>query len=121
MAILLSLSPKVGQIIYSVPPAVLGGVTVALYGLIGLIGIKIWIDNKVDFSKPINQFSAAVPLIVGIANFELSIGSVQFGGIALGTISAVVVYHFMRVLAKMRGGEVVVADPVVTAGEETPR
>ncbi|QIK62937.1 uracil-xanthine permease [Leucobacter viscericola] len=121
MAILLSFSPKVGQVIYSVPPAVLGGVTVALYGLIGLIGIKIWIDNNVDFSKPINQFSAAVPLIVGIANFELTIGSVQFGGIALGTISAVVVYHFMRALAKIRGGQVEVAAPVVTAGEETPR
>lgn len=121
MAILLSFSPKVGQVIYSVPPAVLGGVTVALYGLIGLIGIKIWIDNNVDFSKPINQFSAAVPLIVGIANFELSFGSVQFGGIALGTIAAVVVYHFMRALAKIRGGQVEVAAPVVTAGEETPR
>ncbi|QIM19235.1 nitrate reductase [Leucobacter coleopterorum] len=121
MAILLSFSPKVGQVIYSVPPAVLGGVTVALYGLIGLIGIKIWIDNNVDFSKPINQFSAAVPLIVGIANFELSFGAVQFGGIALGTISAVLVYHFMRALAKIRGGKPDVAAPVVTAGEETPR
>lgn len=121
MAILLSFSPKVGQLIYSVPPAVLGGVTVALYGLIGLIGIKIWIDNHVDFSKPINQFSAAVPLIVGIANFELTLGSVQFGGIALGTIAAVVVYHFMQMLAKIRGGEVSVAAPVVTGGEETPR
>ncbi|QIM15218.1 nitrate reductase [Leucobacter insecticola] len=121
MAILLSMSPKVGQLIYSVPPAVLGGVTVALYGLIGLIGIKIWIDNHVDFSKPINQFSAAVPLIVGIANFELKFGAVEFGGIALGTIAAVVVYHFMRTLAKMRGGDVEVAAPVVTGGEETPR
>ena len=113
-AVLLSFSPKVGEIIFSVPAGVLAGVTVALYGLIGLIGVKIWIDNKVDFSKPINQFSAAVPLIVGIADFGLQIGSVVFNGIALGTIAAVLVYHVMRGLAKLRGGEVQVVDPVVT-------
>ena len=120
-AILLSFSPKVGALIFSVPSGVLAGVTVALYGLIGLIGVKIWMDNKVDFSKPINQFSAAIPLIVGIADFTLQFGSVVFNGIALGTISAVVVYHVMRSLSRLRGGEMAVADPVVTAGEETPR
>ncbi len=113
-AVLLSFSPKVGELIFSVPSGVLAGVTVALYGLIGLIGVKIWIDNGVDFSKPINQFSAAVPLIVGIADFTLQVGSVLFNGIALGTIAAVAVYHLMRGLAKLRGGEVQVADPVVT-------
>ncbi|MCW2288750.1 NCS2 family nucleobase:cation symporter-2 [Leucobacter luti] len=114
IAVLLSFSPKVGAVIFSVPPAVLGGVTVALYGLIGLIGVKIWIDNKVDFSKPINQFSAAVPLIVGIADFTINFGSVVFNGIALGTIAAIGVYHLMRILAKARGGEMQLADPVVT-------
>ena len=120
IAILLSFSPKVGAVIFSVPAAVLGGVTVALYGLIGLIGVKIWIDNKVDFSKPINQFSAAVPLIVGIADFTVQYGSVVFNGIALGTIAAIGVYHLMRVLAKLRGGEMQVADPVVTGSTDVP-
>ncbi|SJN08296.1 Uracil permease [Leucobacter sp. 7(1)] len=118
IAVFLSFSPKVGAVIFSVPPAVLGGVTVALYGLIGLIGVKIWIDNKVDFSKPINQFSAAVPLIVGIADFTIQFGSVVFNGIALGTIAAIGVYHLMRILAKARGGEMQIADPVVTAPAE---
>lgn len=118
IAVFLSFSPKVGAVIFSVPPAVLGGVTVALYGLIGLIGVKIWIDNKVDFSKPINQFSAAVPLIVGIADFTIQFGSVVFNGIALGTIAAIGVYHLMRVLAKARGGEMQMVDPVVTGPAE---
>ncbi|MBN9613064.1 MAG: nitrate reductase, partial [Actinobacteria bacterium] len=103
IAILLGFSPKVGALIFSVPAGVLGGVTVALYGLIGLIGVKIWIDNKVDFSKPINQFTAAVALIVGIANFELKIGDVVFNGIALGTIAAIVIYHVMAAIGKLRG------------------
>ncbi len=121
IAVLLSFSPKVGAVIFSVPPAVLGGVTVALYGLIGLIGVKIWIDNKVDFSKPINQFSAAVPLIVGIADFTIELGSVVFNGIALGTIAAIGVYHLMRILGNARGGEMQLADPVITAPAESAK
>ncbi|WP_217133883.1 uracil-xanthine permease family protein [Leucobacter chinensis] len=101
-ALSLSFSPKVGALINTIPPGVLGGVTVALYGLIGLIGIKIWIDNGVDFSKPVNQFTAAVALIVGIADFTFQFGSVIFNGIALGTISAIVVYHLMSGITKLR-------------------
>lgn len=107
IAILLGFSPKVGAIIFSVPSGVLAGVTVALYGLIGLIGVKIWIDNKVDFTKPINQFTAAVALVVGIADFGLQLGSegtpVIFNGIALGTLAAILVYHLMALVSKWRG------------------
>ncbi|MBU4466325.1 MAG: NCS2 family nucleobase:cation symporter, partial [Actinobacteria bacterium] len=66
-AILLSLSPKVGEVFNSIPAGVLGGVTTALYGLIGIIGIKIWVDNRVDFSRPVNQYTAAVALVIAIA------------------------------------------------------
>src|SRR5690606_20102960 len=68
-AILLALSPKVGAVFNSIPAGVLGGVTTALYGLVGIIGIKIWVDNRVDFSRPVNQYTGAVALVVGIAGF----------------------------------------------------
>ncbi|HEY9310692.1 uracil-xanthine permease family protein [Williamsia sp.] len=102
-AILLGLSPKVGAVIASIPPGVLGGVTVALYGLVGILGVHIWVTNKVDFSKPINQFTAAIALVVGIADFSWTIGDLSFGGIALGAISAVVIYHVMRIIGTWRG------------------
>lgn len=102
-AVSLSFSPKIGAVINSIPAGVLGGVTVALYGLIGLIGVKIWIDNKVDFNKPINQFTAAVALIVGIADFLIQTGDILFNGIALGTVASIAVYHFMRTVARLRG------------------
>ena len=57
------------------PAGVLGGVTTALYGLIGVIGVKIWIDNQVDFSRPVNQFTAATALVVGIADYTFTSGS----------------------------------------------
>jgi NCS2 family nucleobase:cation symporter-2 len=102
IAVLLGLCPKVGAVIFSIPAGVLGGATVALYGLIGVIGIKIWIDNRVDFSRPRNQFTAAVALVIGIANITLTFGSVQIAGIALGAFAAVVVYHVMTAIGKAR-------------------
>ncbi|WP_104127299.1 uracil-xanthine permease family protein [Cryobacterium sp. Y57] len=102
VAILLGLSPKIGAIIFTIPAGVLGGVTTALYGLIGVIGVKIWFDNRVDFSKPVNQFTAATALIVGIADFTLNAGTLSFNGIALGTVAAIVIYHLMTWLGRVR-------------------
>jgi NCS2 family nucleobase:cation symporter-2 len=103
VAILLGLSPKIGAVINTIPAGVLGGVTTALYGLIGIIGVKIWIDNKVDFSRPVNQFTAATALIIGIADFTWNAGSLSFNGIALGTIAAIVIYHLMSWVGRVRG------------------
>ncbi|MCD5347567.1 solute carrier family 23 protein [Agromyces sp. H3Y2-19a] len=103
VAVLLGLSPKFGALVATIPQGVLGGATVALYGLIGIIGVKIWVDNKVDFTRPVNQFTAAVALVIGIANFTIEFGNVVFGGIALGTIAALVVYHGMNAISKVRG------------------
>ncbi|GAB3411317.1 solute carrier family 23 protein [Schumannella luteola] len=104
-AILLGLSPKIGAVINTVPPGVLGGVTTALYGLIGIIGVRIWVENKVDFSQPKNQLTAGVALIMGIANFTLVSGAMQFTGIILGTVAAIVVYHLMSLIGRARGTE----------------
>lgn len=103
VAVLLGLSPKIGAMINTVPPGVLGGITTALYGLIGIIGVKIWLDNKVDFSQPVNQFTAAIALVIGIADLTYSGGQMTLGGIALGSIAAVVVYHLMQTIALIRG------------------
>jgi len=103
VAILLGLSPKFGAIINTVPAGVLGGVTTALYGLIGIIGVRIWVENKVDFSKPKNQLTAGVALIMGIADFTINLGQLTFSGIVLGTVAAIVVYHLMNGIAKLRG------------------
>ena len=103
VAILLGLSPKVGALINTIPAGVLGGVTTALYGLIGIIGVKMWIDNRVDFSRPVNQLTAAVALVIGIGDLTLTAGDdLVFTGIALGTIAAVVVFHTMSFLERRR-------------------
>ena len=54
VAILLGLCPKFGAIVNATPGGVLGGITVVLYGMIGLVGAKIWVENRVDFGNPVN-------------------------------------------------------------------
>jgi uracil-xanthine permease len=98
VAIGLALCPKVGATISAIPPGVLGGATIVLYGLVGVLGVRIWLTNHVDFSLPINQLTAAIPLIIGIADFTWQAGSLTFTGIALGSIAALLVHHGMRLL-----------------------
>jgi xanthine/uracil permease len=79
---------------------VLGGITLVLYGMIGLLGAKIWIENGVDFANPVNLVPLAAGLIAGIGNVTLKFtDDFSITGIALGTIIALVGYHVVRWLA----------------------
>jgi uracil-xanthine permease len=102
-AILLSLIPKFGEAVNTVPGGVIGGAGVVLYGMIGLLGARIWVENKVDFTNPVNLFPAAIGLIMGIADFTFTLGNMAFGGVASGTITALVLYHAMKAIGKATG------------------
>jgi uracil-xanthine permease len=100
VAILLGLIPKFGALISIVPGGVLGGITVVLYGMIGLLGAKIWKENRVDFANPINLVPLAAGIIIGIGNVTLTFTETfSLTGIALGSIVAVIAWHLARALA----------------------
>ena len=102
-ALLLSLCPKFGAIINTIPAGVLGGVTTLLYGMIGMMGVRIWVDNHVNFDKSVNVMTAAIVMIIGIADFTFAIQGVQFNGIAIGTIAVLVAYHGLKAIGKATG------------------
>jgi len=110
VAFLLSMSPKFGALVATVPVGVLGGVTTVLYGMIAVLGARIWVQSKVNFSDPVNLTTAAVALIVGAADYTAKAGDWQFAGIALGAAAALGVYHVMRSISKWRGTH----DPALT-------
>jgi uracil-xanthine permease len=105
-ALVLSLIPKFGEAVHTVPAGVIGGAGIVLYGMIGLLGARIWVENKVDFSRPVNLFPAAAALILGIADATFSFGDVTITGIAVGTITAFALYHGMNAIAKWRGTDI---------------
>ena len=95
-AIVLGMSPKFGALILTMPLSVLGGVTTILYGLIAVLGARIWVENKVDFRSNHNLMPAAIALIVGAGDYTFVFSKdVSFGGIALGTVAVLVAYHMM--------------------------
>jgi hypothetical protein len=102
-AIILSLCPKFGAVLSATPAGVLGGVGVALYGMIGVLGAKIWIENKVNFGDSTNLLIAATTLIIGIADMTWKHGNYSFGGIVNGTLVAVIGYQLLRALNKAAG------------------
>lgn len=115
----LSMMPKFGQLIATIPPGVLGGAATVLYGMIGILGARIWVQNKVDFSDPVNLNTAAIGLVIGIANFTFFVGDVAFEGIALGTAATLVIYHVMRTISRWRGTSIEPASPAsAPAGTE---
>ena len=67
-AIGLSLSPKFGAVLSATPVGALGGVGVALFGMIGVVGARIWIEGKVDFANSTNLLIAGSALFIGIAD-----------------------------------------------------
>ncbi|MFT3944406.1 MAG: solute carrier family 23 protein [Ancrocorticia sp.] len=115
----LSMFPKFGQIIATIPPGVLGGAATILYGMIGMLGVRIWVQNKVDFSDPVNLNTAAIAMVVAIANFTWHWGDMVFEGIALGSFGAIILYHAMRSIARLRGTSLESASPAsAPAGTE---
>jgi xanthine/uracil permease len=110
VAILLGLVPKFGAIVNATPPAELGGITLVLYGMIGLLGAKIWKENGVDFSNPVNLVPLSAGIILAIGNASLKFtDDFVLTGIALGTLVAVLGYHLARWVAPRNADGTIIA------------
>jgi NCS2 family nucleobase:cation symporter-2 len=102
-AIVLGFSPKFGALLAATPLGVLGGVSTALFGMIGVLGARIWIEGRADFSNPINLLIVASSLIIGIADYTWTKGDYTFTGIVNATLVAVIGYRVLHSIAKSRG------------------
>lgn len=117
-ALLLSLSPKVGELIAATPAGVLGGLSTVLFGMIAVLGARIWGQGNVDFGNPVNLIPAGIALVVGAANYTWAVGDMSFNGIVLGTAAALITYHLMAAITRWRGADNAVASPAYVEGDE---
>ncbi|MGC8703232.1 MAG: solute carrier family 23 protein [Thiomonas sp.] len=95
IAILFGFSPKFGALIHLIPPPVLRGVAIVIFGLIAVSGARIWVDNKVDFSDSRNLIIVAITLMLGTADFTLKFGDFALGGIGTATFGAIALYALL--------------------------
>jgi len=96
IAIVLGFSPKFGAVILTIPGAVLGGVSIVVFGLITISGARIWVENKVNFSDNRNLIVAAVTLVLGAGDFTLKLGGFALGGIGTATFGSIILYALLR-------------------------
>ena len=90
MSIILGFSGKLSALISTIPTPVIGGVSFLLFGTIAVSGLRTFIEEKVDFSKSRNLILASVTFIVGLSGITVTVGNVEFKGMGLATIVAMV-------------------------------
>lgn len=98
IAILLSFSGTFSSVIANIPQPVMGGVSLLLFGVIAASGLRIFVEQKVDFSKATNMIMATLVLVVGISGAKLTIAGVELKGMALATIVGIVLSLFFKLI-----------------------
>lgn len=83
IAILLSFFGKFTALLTTIPNAVIGGMSIILYGVIASNGLKVMIDEQLDFSKARNLIIASSMLVIGLGGAVLDIGPLVVSGTAL--------------------------------------
>ena len=85
-AIMLAFVGKLGAILGSIPPPVLGGIMLLLFGIITAIGIETLVKHNVDLADPRNIVIVALILVCAIGGMVVDLGVTSFKGIGLGAV-----------------------------------
>ncbi|WP_405082236.1 uracil permease [Paenibacillus chitinolyticus] len=101
-AIVLSFSGKLAALIMTIPTPVMGGVSLLLFGVIGASGIRMLVESKVDYSKATNLILTSIVLIIGLSGAALKIDSFELKGMALATVSAIVLSLFFKLVEVLK-------------------
>ena len=76
-------------IISTIPTAVLGGISILLFGIIASSGLRMFVESRVDFGNNRNMVIASVILVIGIGGAKIEYGSFLISGMALAAIVGV--------------------------------
>ncbi|GAB6929395.1 uracil permease [Paenibacillus sp. JCM 10914] len=97
IAIILSFSGTFSAVVANIPTPVMGGVSLLLFGVIAASGLRIFVEQKVDFSKASNMILATIVLVTGISGVTLKLGETELKGMALATIVGVLMALLFKV------------------------
>ena len=95
IAIILGFIGKFTILIGTIPTCVMGGVSMMLFGIIASSGVRVLVNNNVDFSKQRNLIIASVILVSGIGGLSINIGKVSIAGMALSAIIGIILHQIL--------------------------
>lgn len=87
-------------LIQSIPSAVIGGISFLLYGMIGVSGLRILIDDKVNYGNPVNMILTSVVLVTGLSGITVTMGDVSLSGMVLAAVTGMGLSLLVYVLNK---------------------
>ncbi|MGE5402900.1 MAG: uracil permease [Ignavibacteriales bacterium] len=91
ISIVISFFGKLSAAIQTIPLPVMGGISLMLFGVIAASGIRMLVEQKVDYSKPKNLILTAFVLVIGLSGAQIKFGSVTLAGMALATVLSIVI------------------------------
>lgn len=101
ISIICSFVGPLTALIQTIPGPVIGGISFLLYGMIGTSGLRVMVDNKVDYGRNRNMVLTSVIFVVGLSGVAVNIGDVQLKGMVLAAIVAMVlslIFHAFDLL-----------------------
>jgi uracil-xanthine permease len=101
-AIILSFSPKVSAAVQTLPAGVVGGMSLMVFGMIVMMGVRLWLDNHVNLKDPINLMVAGAAVVAGAGNVVIDVGWLRVTGIVWGSVLIVLGYPLLRTLRAIR-------------------
>ncbi|HBC71900.1 MAG TPA: uracil permease [Coxiellaceae bacterium] len=102
LSIAIAFIGKITALIQSIPTAVMGGVSLFLFGVIAVAGIRYVVEEKVDYSKTMNLVLSSVVFIIGISGASFYIGTIQLKGVSLATLMGLLLSILFHLLEKLR-------------------
>jgi len=90
IAIILSFFGKFSALISGIPTPVMGGVSLLLFGVIAVSGLRMLIESKVDYGKPTNMYLTTIVLVTGLSGVSIEIGDFYLTGMGLATVVAII-------------------------------
>lgn len=102
LSIICSFVGPLAALIQTIPGPVIGGISFLLYGMIGTSGLRILVDNQVDYSKNRNMVLTSVVFVVGLSGVTLSLGNVALSGMTLAAIVAMLMSLLFYAFDKLK-------------------
>ena len=98
LSIICSFVGKLSTLISTVPGPVIGGISFLLYGMIGTSGLRILVDQKVDYGKSKNLILTSVIFVVGLSGVAVKLGNVELRGMVLACVVGMILSLIFNIL-----------------------
>ena len=101
ISIIMAFFGPLAAFISTIPGNVIGGVTFLLYGMIGSSGIRLLVDQKVDYSKSSNLILTSIVFITGLSGVSVTLGGIQFSGMVLSSVVAILISLLFYIIRRL--------------------